>query len=528
MKDWSESPWALVFRADHVHYFALCLIAAGLPLSRFLMSLGAILLFSEWLLSKKLQQRARTAFRDSTVLLLIAVFGLHLLGLLYTRDLEQGWDDVRIKLPLLLFPLVIGGREGRVKTEGILWVFFGAFLIASAFGYLQWKGVGSTDPAREASIFISPIRMSLMGCLSIAFALLLLARKDLSKWKSGLLALFALWSAFYLSVLATGISMVVLFLLFLFFVNRWRRESRSFVPLLVLVGIPVLLSSYIYWEVQDFFHVKEDPLNKKEQLEERTTQGNPYKHDTNGTLVENGYYVGLYVCEPELKKAWAQRSEMAYEGKDLEGNELRFTLLRYMSSKGLKKDAEGMGRMSAEDVRNVEKGVANIVHHRMIPPRQKFRATLFELERYFNGYDPSGNSVTQRFEFWRAGWNIIKENPWVGVGTGDLNRAFDRAYERIDSPLAEEFRLRAHQQFLSIWIAFGPFGLLLFILSLFLPPIWKERFRDPFYVAFFIVLFLSFFTEDTLESQAGVTLFAFWNALFLLGKAEGEESGRRF
>lgn len=528
MKAWSESPWAQIFRADHVHYLALCLIAAGLPLSRFLMSLGAILLLSEWLLNKKLVQRARTAFQNPVVLLLVALYVLHLLGLLYTRDLDQGWDDLRIKLPLLLFPLVLGGREKEVKVEGIFWVFFGAFLIGSVFGYLDWKGVGSADSAREASKFISPIRMSLMGCLSIAFALLLLLRKELPKWKSGLLGFFMVWTVFYLSVLATGISMLVLFLLFLFFVNKWRRESGSHAPLLILIALPVLLSGYIYWEVQDFYHVKEHPLNNKDELEERTAQGNRYEHDPDDTMVENGYYQGLYICEAELKKAWDQRSDLAYEGQDLEGNELRFTLLRYMTSKGLKKDAEGMARMTEKDVRNVEKGVANIAHHRMIPPRRKLRATLFELERYFNGYDPSGNSVTQRFEFWRAGWSIIKEDPWVGVGTGDLNRAFDRAYERIDSPLDEEYRLRAHQQFLSIWIAFGPLGLLLFILSLLLPPFWTERFRDPFYVAFFIVLFLSFFTEDTLESQAGVTLFAFWNALFLLGKKKGEESGHGF
>ncbi|MFB6258881.1 MAG: hypothetical protein ABEH38_09320, partial [Flavobacteriales bacterium] len=105
--------------------------------------------------------------------------------------------------------------------------------------------------------------------------------------------------------------------------------------------------------------------------------------------------------------------------------------------------------------------------------------------------------------------------PLLGVGTGDLNKAFDRAYKAIDTKLEEEYQLRAHHQFLTSWIAWGPLGFLILVGSLFIPGIRKGAFKNPYYSVFFITLFLSFFTEDTLETQAGVTLFAFWNAFFL-------------
>jgi hypothetical protein len=47
---------------------------------------------------------------------------------------------------------------------------------------------------------------------------------------------------------------------------------------------------------------------------------------------------------------------------------------------------------------------------------------------------------------------------------------------------------------------------------------------SPLYFAFLFIAVISFLTEDTLESQSGVTFFAYFNSLFLwLGyTAKGE------
>jgi len=42
------------------------------------------------------------------------------------------------------------------------------------------------------------------------------------------------------------------------------------------------------------------------------------------------------------------------------------------------------------------------------------------------------------------------------------------------------------------------------------------------YLSFFIIAVISFLTEDTLETQAGVTFFAFFNSFFLLGIAQSK------
>ena len=150
----------------------------------------------------------------------------------------------------------------------------------------------------------------------------------------------------------------------------------------------------------------------------------------------------------------------------------------------------------------------------------RLKMIAWELHMYHMYNNPNGHSVTMRMEFWKTAWLIIEKHKWKGVGTGDVKRAFNRMYVISNSPLREEWRLRAHNQFLSIGVAFGIPAMIWFIVSLFLPCIMLKKQNDFLYVSFFIVAFLSMFTEDTLETQAGVTFFALFNCLYLFLKRE--------
>jgi O-antigen ligase len=126
----------------------------------------------------------------------------------------------------------------------------------------------------------------------------------------------------------------------------------------------------------------------------------------------------------------------------------------------------------------------------------------------------------QRMEYWKASWQIIKEHWLFGVGTGDMNIAFARQYDKMHSPLDKKWRLRSHNQFLSITVGFGIFGLLWFLFVLAYPFSLKSIRKDYYYFVFFIILLLSMTSEDTIESQAGLTFFVFFCALFLLGRKD--------
>jgi len=149
---------------------------------------------------------------------------------------------------------------------------------------------------------------------------------------------------------------------------------------------------------------------------------------------------------------------------------------------------------------------------------------VWEYDQSIHGRDASGHSVTQRFEYWRAARGIIKEHPLGGVGTGDMPKAYNAQYVKMNSSLDERYRLRAHNQYLSITVAFGFMGLIYFLFALAAPMIMTKKYLDYFYLTFFIIAMLSMITEDTLETQAGATFFAFFNALFLFGRKNNSDN----
>lgn len=146
--------------------------------------------------------------------------------------------------------------------------------------------------------------------------------------------------------------------------------------------------------------------------------------------------------------------------------------------------------------------------------------------QYINGNDPSGSSIMQRIEHLKASVIIIKNNFWLGVGTGDLPMIFEETYEQMKSPLEKQWQWRSHNQYLSVFIAFGVFGFLWFLFTLIYPFFVLQKYRNYFYCVFLGLMLLSMFSEDTIESQDGVTLFAYFNSLFLFAVKSRKESAK--
>ena len=220
----------------------------------------------------------------------------------------------------------------------------------------------------------------------------------------------------------------------------------------------------------------------------------------------------------ELQEAWSQRSELPFEGTTTDGESLEATLARYLTSKDLRKDAQGVMALTDEDVKNIEQGVANYNNWKHPGLRARLSSTLFEYHLYRHFNNPNGGSLSQRLEYTRASFHIIGRHPWFGVGTGDVPQAFAQSYDEIDSPLKEDYRFRAHNQYLAIAVAFGLVGLVFFLFVLFYPWLASKRNHTYLYMVFLCVILLSMFPEDTLETQAGVTLFAFFEAFLLFAK----------
>ena len=182
-------------------------------------------------------------------------------------------------------------------------------------------------------------------------------------------------------------------------------------------------------------------------------------------------------------------------------------------------------KLTDEEVHEIEKGTANMVFSQTFSIRGRIYELLWGYDEYRKSGDPTGSSVMQRLEFWKASWGLIQQNWLTGVGTGDMNEAFQQQYTRMHTKLAPDQRWRSHNQFLSIFVGFGIFGLLWFLFSVFYPPIVLGKFSDYFFLIFIIIAIISMIPEDTIESQAGVTFFAFFYTFLLFGRKEDDPIG---
>ncbi len=539
-----------------MYFLGLVLMIISIPLSKFMMSVAQFMLSGflilefislEWFKSyiKKypfyihiflfvpsmLYRIAESIFKifsrffrkeNLPAIVFASLYLLHVLGLLFTVDFDYALKDLRIKLPLLVLPVIFSVSESLDwKKFRTLMLFFVAAVTAGTFISTFILLTQEVDNLRDISIFISHIRFSLLISIAIFTLAYFITRQAGFKGYMRLIFIFLLaWFGFYLLLSASITGIVVLFIALFVMALHYTMQKRNLysrIATVVLILAPVMMVVYMMGVVTDVFKVHKTDIHN---LDKFTAKGNYYWHDTTNLQTENGYYVWFYISTDELKEAWNKRSTYDFDGQDSKGQLVKFTLIRYMTSMGLRKDAEGVSQLSEEDISLIENGEASHHYHERSVFYIRLYKITWEVQQYLRTGDPSGYSAMQRIEYWKTSLLIIKQYPLIGVGTGDMNIAFERQYDLMNSPLKPEFRWRSHNQFLSIFVGFGLVGFIWFIFGLLYPPIKTGRFTDYFYLAFFVIMVVSMISEDTIETQAGVSIFAFFTSLFLFGKKD--------
>lgn len=497
-----------------MYFLLIIIIVVGMPLSKFLMSLGTISIVVQWFLGGNIINKFKLFFQNRIAVITSIAFFIFLLGLIHTSNFEYGFKDIRIKVPLLTFPVIFSSGH-KLKKGHFKWVlifFISATFISTMYGYLAFKEIlparKEITDVRDISQFISHIRLSLMVILSM-FILPILAREKL--WIKLIGVLVFLWFGYFLSLIesATGF-MIGVFTLFAvsIYISIVKRSLISIIPALFVFIVIGFLSFKLY----NTYHQIKLPVPKEGKLI-YTEKGNLYKPDIAIDIYDNGNYSKHYYCFEEMKAAWVKRSNKKLYEVDKNGHAYKFILVRYLTSKGYKKDYEGVNKLTDQDIKNIENGIPNYLNASN-DLMSRLYLLMFEIDGYISGANVNGNSLAQRIEYWKTSKEIVSESFLFGQGTGDVPDAFKKKYEN-NNVLTEQFQLRSHNQYLSTFIALGFAGVVIFILTLILPLQYAIVRRNYFYFVFSCIVLLSFLSEDTLETQDGVYLFAFFNSLFL-------------
>jgi len=503
----------------HIFLFGLIGLAGGMMFGAASTSIPQIILVCNWLLEKQFQSKWKSLKSNKVFLVLFSVYCIHIVGLLYTHNFPKAFDDLRVKIPLLLFPLIlfttkpISVKELRL----LLSLFLLSVFVSSICCFLVFKGYTHKViiDIRKASIFMSHIRFSLF----IAFAIIISCYGIITEKNriiKVVLIILMSWLSFimYKLEMASGLTFLCITVILLILLYSMRQFSKPiWIILLILffVGSGVMMREV--FRSLDMY--SKSPNLSSNMLLEKTKNDRPYTQDTTFGLAENGVLIAINVNSDELRKQWKIRSAIDFEQKDKRGNILYYTIIRYMASKGFTKDSVGISLLTQQDITNIENGNCNYKYDLNSGLTTKWRELIWEYTMFNRGENPSGHTLTMRVEFWKTAIYIIKHHFFFGVGTGDAQDQFNVAYVDTKSILIPEWRLRSHNQYLAIGVALGSLGLLIFLISLFYPAIVLRKKLHQLYWPFFFIALLSFFTEDTLETQTGVTFFVYFNTLFL-------------
>lgn len=511
--------WSMGFsfsRPDQIFLLGLGLFSASLPLSNFGMSLGQIIMLFAWLSDGACVSKLKSFFLTPIYSVWSFFYLLLFLSILHGGNISDGLNDLRIKLPFLLVPLFFSAFDSRLKrlsVKRILWIFscsvFISFLVSLAF-YFHLFGL-ELEQTRRYSPFVSHIRLSLMGVLSIIFfyseleASQRLSIRIFCVSCCTLLIFTMIKLAWFSGLFILGIILIA-FSFMQIFVKKKYAVERLLWTLTALT--PFLLTFWALKRNAEFFREVSGP---PKSILSKTLNGRTFEQHPEYDFTENGYRFGDNICWEELKSAYLSRTGRSTELETNSGWKEEMVLMRYLTSKNLTKDSAGVYSLTQEDLKNIRSGIPNF----LLVGRNDFEIKLYEIsieiQSLKKGYNHSGHSVSMRLFSWKRALRIISESPLSGYGISGVRDAFRQSYESDVWPIPKEQRILAHQQYLTIIIALGiPLALLAFAFLSYVPAFFM-RALPASYLFFWLLPMLSMFFEDTLETQAGVSfsIFAF-------------------
>lgn len=501
-----------------VFYLGLCLLVISLPTSRFMITVSLILLAVNWLAEGNYREKFIKIKSNKPVLAFSGIYLVHLVGLLWTIDIVFALEnDLLHKLPTLFLPwiFITTPIPDARKTRLLLFLFIASVLSVSIIG----TGISIYKPLidfRETSPFIPNHYFSLMLILA-AFQLPLLIRQiNKNRLLLGIGIAVAIWLVYFLLlsrtlsgiVVFSGITLYCLILLIALNKSIYLRVT-SLLASVIFIAATTWLLSYMYdkssLELENDFG----------SLDELTSFGNSYSHDTLNLLRENGHLVYLYISEEELESAWNERSNLDYQGMDNGNHSLKHTLYRFMASRGLKKDREGLQTLTDEEIRAVENGITNYYYlewpgffirlHQMMKGLYMYRKTDYN--------NPDWSTLTARIDYWKASIEAFKKYPLFGWGTGSIMQAMEFGNEMNNSAMTSR-NMKPHNQYFYTLLSVGLTGFLI-IMAFFSYFVLKTGVYKSF---IFCMLFASccihFLGNHTLESQLGQNFFVLFTLIY--------------
>lgn len=504
-----------------IYYYLLLFTSLFFIWGNFLASLSCYFIIAHWIFEGNYKHKIKYIFKSKSPLLFIGIFTVFFLWAVFQLPNKKALDDIWVNFPLLIFAISIGTRPRLLHSQFFYLVFFFVISItintAFEFTYYSLHKNEYTD-VRQMSIFMSYIRLTLYTIIGIIISIYYLYYNKTIQLKMYQRAIFyfavvwLLFIVFYLGSLTGYIVMLTLSVVFAISQSLKQREIRSKIIALLIVFFTISVAVYIVSnEMKYFTHPDAVEFNESDT----TLLGNKYTKFNGKGIIENGHWVGAYVCEEELYENWRKFSSIPLWGRDQKNQPLKYTLMRYMTSRNLRKDASGLKQLSENEIRLIESGCTNYRFGSDYNVLHRVYEVIWEFHMYIQFKNPAGHSVTQRIEFFKCGLEVFKQNFVWGTGPAYVQEKMHQQYEKQPIKMPKHLWYKPHNQFLLFGVMYGiiGFSIIMFAFLSFIIIIYRHA--SMLYVCWIVIIFLSFLNEDMLDSLNGLLFFAFFGCLFL-------------
>lgn len=513
----------------YIYFGGLILLSGALSLSEYILSVSMFILFFNWILEGNFHQKRMALQRHPSLLVFPIFFILALSTLLYSQNQEHALNVLRLWLPLFFLPVLIG-TSPRLTYKELKWIlcfFVAGVFISTLISTGLFMGIIENDihTTRQLSYFYSPIRFSLILVLAVFICGYFFWKTQSSfiKYEKYIALFLALWFTGWIFILGTLTGFIIygVVLAGVVLYTFYQKKHSSLLILVLLSGIGAAIVIFLYSFISVYQSLQPENIKPLSQLPDTTEQGNKYYHRKQAFRVENNNYVWRYICKKELREEWNERSHIPYDSLDQKGQQLKYTLMRYMTAKNLHKDSVGVHQLTPRDIKAIEKGHTHYLYNTTFGLYPRIYELAWELNRYIKKGRPSG-SLSRRLLSYQTGLQIIGNHPITGTGIGDIKDTYMQYYADHYPQLNADKLIYGHNQFITVCASMGIIGLLFFCLMLFYPIKAYQGFQNYFFTIFFAMAFLSMLNEDTLNTQIGMAFFIFFYSLFLFGYQPGK------
>jgi O-antigen ligase len=242
---------------NNIYFGASLLIAFSLPIYIYIVPFFIVILFLNWIAEGNFKEKF-LFLKSKFLLLFISYYLLYLIGMIWTNNSNSGWFDLRIKLPILAFPLIASRLRDIIDTKKmpkilysfVAGCFFATVICLSHACYMWFIYNENHYTYTKLSVVLHPSYMSMYILLSVVILLYGFFKNTWQNNKRIFVMILIIWFWFFIILLQSKAGILIASFMFLVFAIIlfvvYKKYLQIIIPFLVIAGSYYCVNHFVF------------------------------------------------------------------------------------------------------------------------------------------------------------------------------------------------------------------------------------------------------------------------------------------